>query len=123
MFIGEDFITFLCDYMLVLLSVLNDHLIYSSVIIDPSTGGVVTKSCPTLVTPWTGGLAGSSVHGVLQARILEWGSISFSRGSSQPRDRLAHFFYKWPNSEYFRLVNLVVSVTITQFCHNSVLPV
>ena len=29
----------------------------------------------------------SSVHGILQARILEWVSISFSRGSSQPRDR------------------------------------
>ena len=34
----------------------------------------------TLCTPW-----GSSVHGVLQARILEWVAISFSRGSSQPR--------------------------------------
>ena len=31
-------------------------------------------------------LPGSSVHGILQARILEWVAISFSRGSSQPRD-------------------------------------
>ena len=30
---------------------------------------------------------GSSVHGILQARILEWVAISFSRGSSRPRDR------------------------------------
>ena len=30
---------------------------------------------------------GSSVHGILQARTLEWVAISFSRGSSQPRDR------------------------------------
>ena len=30
---------------------------------------------------------GSSVHGILQARILEWGAISFPRGSSRPRDR------------------------------------
>ena len=73
---------FLCDYMLFSLSVLNDHFIYSSVIIDPSAGGVVTKSRPTLVTRWTAGLAGSSVHGVLQARILEWLATSFSRGSS-----------------------------------------
>ena len=29
---------------------------------------------------------GSSIHGILQARILEWVAISFSRGSSQPRD-------------------------------------
>ena len=31
---------------------------------------------------------GSSVHGILRARILEWIAISFSRGSSQPRDRI-----------------------------------
>ena len=30
---------------------------------------------------------GSSVHGILQVRILEWVAISFSRGSSQPRDQ------------------------------------
>ena len=38
-------------------------------------------------TPWTGSLPGSSVHGILQARLLEWVAISFSRGSSWPRDR------------------------------------
>ena len=32
-------------------------------------------------------LPGSSVHGILQARILEWGPIPFSREFSQPRDR------------------------------------
>ena len=32
-------------------------------------------------------LPGSSVHGIFQARVLEWVAISFSRGSSQPRDR------------------------------------
>jgi len=37
-------------------------------------------------TPWTVDPPGSSVHGILQARILEWVAISFSRGSSQPRD-------------------------------------
>ena len=31
-------------------------------------------------------LPGSSVHGILQARILEWAAVSFSRGSSRPRD-------------------------------------
>ena len=34
-------------------------------------------------------LPGYSVHGILQARVLEWVVISFSRGSSQPRDRTA----------------------------------
>ena len=33
-----------------------------------------------------GSLPGSSVHGISQAKMLEWGAVSFSRGSSQPRD-------------------------------------
>ena len=49
-------------------------------------GGLVIKLCLTLVTPWAI-MPGSSVHGVFQARILEWVAISFSRGSSQPRDQ------------------------------------
>jgi len=44
--------------------------------------GLVAKSCPTLATPWTVAHPGSSVHGISQARILEWVAISFSRGSS-----------------------------------------
>ena len=36
---------------------------------------------------WTVVQPGFSVHGILQARILEWVAIPFSRGSSQPRDR------------------------------------
>ena len=42
----------------------------------------VTQSCPTLCDPMGYGLPGSSVHGIFQARILEWVAISFSRGSS-----------------------------------------
>ena len=49
--------------------------------------GEVTQSCPTLCNPVDCNLLGFSVHGILQARILEWIAISFSRGSSQPRDR------------------------------------
>ena len=47
----------------------------------------VTQSCTTLCDPMDCSPPGSSIHGILQARILEWVSISFSRGSSQPRDR------------------------------------
>ena len=47
----------------------------------------VAQSCPTLCDPVDCSLPGSSVHGILQARILEWVAISFSRGSSRPRDR------------------------------------
>ena len=46
----------------------------------------VTQSCPTLCDPKDCSLPGSSIYGIFQARILEWVAISFSRGSSQPRD-------------------------------------
>ena len=47
----------------------------------------VAQSCPTLCHPVICSLPGSSVHGIFQARVLEWVAISFSRGSSQPRDQ------------------------------------
>ena len=47
----------------------------------------VAQSCPTLCDPMDCSLPGSSVHGIFQAVILEWIAISFSRGSSQLRDR------------------------------------
>ena len=46
----------------------------------------VTQLCPTLATPWTAAHQAPLVHGILQARILEWVAISTSRGSSPPRD-------------------------------------
>ena len=46
----------------------------------------VAQSCLTLCDPVDCSPLGSSVHGILQARILEWVAISFSRGSFQPRD-------------------------------------
>ena len=45
------------------------------------------QSCLTLCDPMDCSPPGSSVHGILQARILEWVSLSSSRGSSQPRDQ------------------------------------
>ena len=49
------------------------------------SGLLVTQSCPTLCDPMDCSLPGSSVYGILQARILAWVAISFSRGSSGPR--------------------------------------
>ena len=43
--------------------------------------------CPTPCDPMDCSPPGSSVHGILQAKILEWVAIAFSRGSSWPRDR------------------------------------
>ena len=45
------------------------------------------QSCLTLNSPTDCGPTGPSVHGILQARILEWIAISFSRASSQPSDQ------------------------------------
>ena len=50
---------------------------------EPSLG---TKLCPTLCDPMGCSPPGSSVHGISQARILGWVAISFSRGSSWPKD-------------------------------------
>ena len=66
---------------------------------------VSSQSCSTLCNlmdcnPWS-----SSIHGILQARILQWGPILFSRGSSQPRDQtwVSHiagkFFTVWATRE------------------------
>ena len=45
------------------------------------------QSCPTLCDPMDCSLPGSSAHGFLQTRILEWVAMPFSRASSRPRDR------------------------------------
>ena len=51
------------------------------------TSLLVAQSCPTLCDPCMDcNLPGSSVHWILQTRILEWVAIPFSRGSSQPRN-------------------------------------
>ena len=47
----------------------------------------ILQSCPTFCEPMDCGLPGSSVHGIFQARVLEWVAVSFSRGSSQFRDQ------------------------------------
>ena len=45
------------------------------------------RLCPTLCDPMDYNAQGSSVHGILHARVLEWVATSSSSGSSQPRDR------------------------------------
>ena len=61
----------------------------------------VAQSCPTLCNPQDCSPSGSSVHGILQARILEWVAILFSMGSSWPRDQTqvsciaGRFFTAW----------------------------
>ena len=63
-----------------------ESLSLASILAEPCVrhqeGGEVAQSCPTLCDPVDCNLLGFSVHGILQARILEWIAISFSRGSS-----------------------------------------
>ena len=63
--------------------------------------GMHAQSCLTLCDPMDSSPPGSSVHGILQAKILEWVAIPFSRGSSQLRDQTwvsciaGRFFTGW----------------------------
>ena len=61
----------------------------------------VAQSCPTLSDPIDCSLPGSSVHGIFQARVLEWGAIAFSE---------AKIFFFFPEAKIYH--SLVVEVQI-----------
>ena len=77
----------------------------------------VAQSCPTLCDPMDCSLPGSSIHGVFQARILEWVAISFSSRSSRPRDwtqvsRIAgRGFTVWATSPVTWVLNGILSAS------------
>ena len=49
----------------------------------------VTQSCPTLSDPMDCSLPGSTIHGIFQARVLEWGAIAFSTtGNTPPKTKI-----------------------------------
>ena len=90
----------------------------------------VTQSCPTLGDPMGYGLPHSSVHGIFQARVLEWVAISFSRGSFQPRDWtqvswiVGRYFTVWATRKVQGLsllklmsIELVMPSNRLIFCH------
>ena len=66
---------------------------------------LIAQSCPTLCEPMDWSPPGSSVHGILQARILEWVAYPFSRASSQSRNQTGvsciagRFFTSWASRE------------------------
>ena len=63
----------------------NESQEYLYLQIKPSkvvSASVVTQSCPTLSDAMDCSLPGSSIHGIFQARVLEWGAIAFSKGSN-----------------------------------------
>ena len=86
--VGILFIMTSCSSFDFLKYCINIHLFFSSFV---EVCCLVARSCPTLCDPLDYGLPGSSVHRILQARILEWVAISFSRWSSRPSDQ-THIF-------------------------------
>ena len=84
----------------------------------------VAQSCLTPCDPMDCSLPCSSIHGILQARILEWVAISFSRGSSWPRDQtqVSHIvgrcFAIWTAREVFTNSKTALWITI---CYSSLL--
>ena len=87
---------------------------------------LVTQSCLTLCYPHPMDcrLPGSSVHGIFRARVLEWIAISFSRGSSQPRNgnRVSHIvgrcFTVWATMEIIISI-IIISTSICLWCSYS----
>ena len=89
---------------------------------------LVTQWYLILCDPMNCSPPGSSVHGILQARILEWVAMTFSRGSSRPRDQTwvssiaGRFFTIWTTSHipvltYFVTGSLYLLTPLTQFAH------
>ena len=78
----------------------------------------VAQSCPTLCDPTDCSLPGSSVHGIFQARVLEWAAISFSRASSRPRDQTqvsciaGRCFTLWATRANIKTYNILIRNTI-----------
>ena len=73
---------FLCVHSLALPLWWHQNDLYSTI-----SESEVAQWCPTLCDPVDCSLSGSTVHGIFQARVLEWIAISFSRVSSRPRNR------------------------------------
>ena len=77
------------------------------------------SSVRLFATPSTGNLPGSSVHGILQARLLEWVAISFSRGSSWLRNwtQISYiadrFFTDWATREALKIDNTFWRFTLS----------
>ena len=82
---------------------------------------LVARSCPTLCDPTNCRPPGFSVHGILQARTLEWIAIPFSRGSSWPRDRTlvsciaGRLFTVWATGKSLHFLNVFKMSSSTSF--------
>ena len=84
-------------------------------------GCLAAKSCSTLGDPTDCSPPGSSIHGLFQARILEWVAISFSRGYSWPRDwtrvscTAGRFLTNWVTT--VELIQQTLRISIATWLH------
>ena len=96
---------------------------------------LVAQSCLTLDDPRDCSPPGSSVHGILQTRILEWVTFPFSRRSSQPKERtqgscIAGRFFYWATREalylkvnmffYSSTLNFLIKLVCRKLVHRSI---
>ena len=101
-------------------------LISPRILKDEVKWSEVAQLCPALCDPMGCSLSGSSVHGIFQARVQEWTAISFSRGSSQPRNQIqvcciaGRRFTVWATREARIMKWFCYSLLQwTMFCQNS----
>ena len=93
----------------------------------------VTQSCPTLCDPMDCSPPGSSIHGIFQARVLEWGAIAFSRPSRTNTKKRCPFHHRgleckcrksrntWNNSRFGLGVQSEAGQRLTEFCQENTL--
>ena len=101
---------------------------YHTILIIVKVKMLVAQSCLSLCDPMNCSLSGSSVYAILQAKILEWIAIPFSRGSSLPKDQTLisciadRFFTIWATREapigwnrciFLQLISQVLSDRMT----------
>ena len=72
----------------------------------------ISQSCPSLYNPMDCNPPGSSVHGVLQARILEWVAMPSSRGSFPPRDGNHTLYVSWLVSSLLLVPTVLLALDI-----------
>ena len=82
----------------------------------------VAQSCLTLCNPTECSPPGSSVHGILQERILHWVAISLSRGSSLPRNWTwiscigRQILYHWANTPKKKKKSKIINPSMNHYC-------
>ena len=86
----------------------------------------VVQSCPTLSNPMDCSLPGSSVHGIFQARVLEWGAIAFSKPQSNHEGKKKTHQVNWNWRTVGRIIDQFSSKNVNNIkdqtelnCHRS----